>query len=240
MIQHKVLKIRNCSYCFKPKEKGTCISQLFKMKNRYIFFLLITFSFANAQNTKTLLDSALVKKEQLKFSEGIKLCEQVIALDSTLTEAYFYKAGFHTALINKRNAREDYANYKAAIVDYDKVIELNPKHAEAFFFRGGAHDAMGFLNDALLDYLNSTAIDENQPKVYNSIGVCYAKKGKADLALSYFEKATEFDPLYGKAYSNKGNVYDMKSDLKNACENWKKALELSYTGNQRRYEAKCK
>ncbi|QHI36847.1 Lipoprotein NlpI [Kordia antarctica] len=210
------------------------------MKKIYIFFLLAAFSFANAQTTKTLLDSALVKKEQLKFLEGIKLCEQAIALDSTLTEAYFYKAGFHTALINKRNAGEDYKNYKVAIADYDKVIELNPKHAEAFFFRGGAHDAMGFIDEALADYLNSTAIDENQPKVYNSIGVCYAKKGKIDLALSYFEKATEFDPLYGKAYSNKGNVYDMKRDLKNACKNWKKALELGYTGNQRRYDTKCK
>lgn len=210
------------------------------MKYISLFLFLGTFSFANAQTTKTLLDSALLKKEQLKFLEGIKLCEQAIAIDSTLTEAYYYKAGFYTALINKRNAREDYNNYKAAIADYDKVIKLNPEHAEAFFFRGGAHDAMGFLNEALLDYMNSTAIDENQPEVYNSIGVCYAKKGKIELALSYFEKAIKFDLNYAKAYSNIGNMYDMKRDLKNACENWKKSLELGYTGNQQRYEAKCK
>ena len=187
-----------------------------------------------------MLDSTLVKKEQLKFLEGIKLCEQAIAIDSMLTEAYFYKAGFHTALINKRNARADFNNYKVAISDYNKVIELNPKHAEAFFFRGGTHDAMGFINEAILDYMNSISLDENQPEVYNSIGVCYAKKGKVDLALNYFDKATSFHPTYAKAYSNKGNVYDMKRDLKNACENWKKALELGYRGNERGYQEKCK
>ncbi|WP_298510330.1 hypothetical protein [uncultured Kordia sp.] len=193
-----------------------------------------------AQTTKTLLDSALVKKEQLKFTEGIALCEQAIALDSTSIDAYFYKAGFHTALINKKNASADYQNYKAAIANYSKVIELDLKHAKAFFFRGGAHDAMGFIEDALVDYQQSIAIEVNQPEVYNSMGVCNAKKGNIDMAMSYFEKAIIFNPSYGKAYSNKGNIYDMKRDLKNACANWKKAIELGYTGNQRRYMAKCK
>lgn len=210
------------------------------MKHTYIIILLSVFSFANAQTTKELLDSVLVKKEQQKFLEGIKLCEQAIALDSTLVDAYFYKGGFHTALINKRNARGDYGNYKAAITAYDKVIKLEPKHIEAFFFRGGAHDAMGFLNEAILDYMNSITINENQPKVYNSMGVCYAKKGDVDLALRYFEKATEFDPSYAKAYANKGNVYDMKQNVVKACENWRKAMSLGYNGNENRYNSKCK
>ncbi len=210
------------------------------MKSIYLLLSLFIVSFANAQNTKSLLDDALVKKEQRKFAEGIKLCEQVIAIDSTLIDAYFYKAGFHTALINKQNATADYKNYKAAIADYSKVIELHPKHTKAFFYRGGAHDAMGFIDEALIDYKKSIETDEKQSEVYNSMGVCYAKKGNVDVALSYFEKAIDFNPKYGKAYANKGNVYDMKQDLKNACENWKKAIELGYTGNQRRYLAKCK
>jgi len=210
------------------------------MKYLYTLIFLSVFSFANAQTTKTLLDSALVKKEQLKFHEGIKLCEQAISLDSTLIDGYFYKAGFHTALINKQNAGEDYKNYKTAIANYTKVIALNPKDVKAFFYRGGTHDAMGFLNEALVDYTKSITVDENQPEVYNSMGVCHAKKGKIDMAMDYFEKAISYDESYGKAYSNKGNVYDMKGDVANACENWKKAIELGYTGNQRRYEAKCK
>jgi lipoprotein NlpI len=59
-----------------------------------------------------------------------------------------------------------------AITAYNKVVELEPKQVKAFFFRAGADDAMGFLNEAVLDYKNSVAIDENQPKVYNSIGAC--------------------------------------------------------------------
>lgn len=210
------------------------------MKYVYVFLFLNVFSFAEAQTTQALLDSALVKKEQLKFLEGIKLCEQAIAIDSTLTVAYFYKAGFHTALIRRKNAGEDYANYKAAIANYNKVIELQPKYAEALFFRGGAHDAMGFLDEALRDYMSSIELKPKQVEVYNSIGVCYAKKGKIMLALTHFNKAIEIDVKYAKAYSNKGNIYDMKRDLINACKNWKKAIDLGYTGNQARYESKCK
>ncbi len=210
------------------------------MKYIYVFLFISVFSFAKAQTTQTLLDSALVKKEQFKFLEGIKLCEQAIILDSTLTAAYFYKAGFHTALIKKRNAREDYTNYKAAIANYNKVIELQPKYAEAFFFRGGAHDAMGFLDEALRDYTNAIQINPKQAEVYNSMGVCYAKKGKIMLALTHFDKAIKIDTKYAKAYSNRGNIYDMKRDLVNACKNWKKAIDLGYTGSQTRYESKCK
>ncbi|WP_046756206.1 tetratricopeptide repeat protein [Kordia jejudonensis] len=210
------------------------------MKCISIFLFSTVFFFANAQTTQTLLAHVLVKKEQSKFLEGIQLCNQVITIDSTIADAYFYKAGFHTALIQRRNAKDDYANYKAAIANYTKVISLNPTHAEAFFFRGGAHDAMQFIDEALKDYQNSIDIDENQPKVYNSMGVCFAKKGKIMLALAYFDKAIALDSTYAKAYANRGNVYDMKQDLKNACKNWKTAIALGYLGNKRRYEVKCK
>ncbi len=228
------------SYCYVKYKSGILDAKYYDMKQLCIFLFLGIISFSNAQNTKSLLDEALVKKEQRKFAEGIKLCKQAIAIDSTLIDAYFYKAGFHTALINKQNAGADYKNYKAAIADYSKVIELQPTHDKAFFYRGGAHDAMGFIDDALKDYEKSVAIDEKQSEVYNSMGVCYAKKGRLDIAMSYFEKATIFNPSYGKAYANKGNVYDMKRDLKNACKNWEKAIKLGYTGNKRRFEAKCK
>jgi tetratricopeptide (TPR) repeat protein len=210
------------------------------MKYLSIIFAFSVFSIANAQTAQSFLDSALVKKEQLKFVEGIQLCEKAIAVDSTLIDAYFYKAGFHTALINRKSVRADFKNYKAAIANYSKVLELNPNHAIAYFYRGGAHDAMGFLDDAIVDYQKAISINANQPEVYNSLGVCHAKKRNIDLALSYFDKATIFNPTYAKAYANKGNVYDMKYDLNNACKNWKKAIDLGYTGNQRRYILKCK
>ena len=210
------------------------------MKSIYLILICTAFSVINAQTAQSFLDSALVKKAELKFTEGIEFCDQAIAKDSTLIDAYFYKAGFHTALINRKSAAVDFKNYKAAIANYSKAIALNPKHTQAFFFRGGAHDAMGFLDEAIIDYQQSISINANQPEVYNSLGVCNAKKGKIDIALSYFEKATIFNPSYAKAYSNKGNIYDMKRDLVNACKNWKKAIDLGYTGNQRRYESKCK
>lgn len=209
------------------------------MKRFCLLLIIFLHVFAHAQSAQELLDSALVKKEQLKFTEGIQLCEQAIALDSTLTKAYFYKAGFHTALIQKQDARADYKHYKTAVANYTKVISKEPKNVKAYLFRGGAHDAMGFLDAAILDYKYAISINNNQPEAYNSLGVCYAKKGNIDMAVSYLQKAITVNPSYAKAYANIGNVYDMKQDIKNACKNWKQALLLGYTGNKRRYEAKC-
>ncbi|WP_046746117.1 tetratricopeptide repeat protein [Kordia zhangzhouensis] len=210
------------------------------MKKIIFIVLLGFFSWITAQTPQMLLDSALLKKEQLKFDEGIKLCQKAIQLDSTLATAYFYKAGFHAALIKKQNARQDFQHYQAAIANYSKVITLNSTQAEAYFYRGGVHETMGFLNKALEDYSKSISVNENQPKVYNSIGVCYAKKGKLNLALYYFEKAILYDGKYAKAYFNKGNIHDMQQNPINACENWKKAIELGYVEHLRNYREKCK
>jgi hypothetical protein len=51
-----------------------------------VFFRV--FSLANTQTAKVLLDRALVKKEQQKFLEGIKLCDQAIVLDSILVRLW--------------------------------------------------------------------------------------------------------------------------------------------------------
>ncbi len=210
--------------------------------NTTILFVLILYTSVNlfAQNPKAFLDSALVKSSEGDYRSAIQFCDQAIQQNDTLKLAYFYRAGFYTALISKQNAMEDYQNYKSAIADYSKVIVLDNTNAEAFFYRGGVHSEMGFLEQAVNDYLTSVSINEKQPEVYNSLAVCKARLGNPQEALQYINIALELDNGYAKAYSNKGNIHDMLNQPKKACKNWKKAIELGYQGNMARYNTHCK
>ena len=49
-------------------------------------------------------------------------------------------------------------------------------------------------------------------------------------AISDFTKAIEINHNYGRAYGNRGIAKENIGDLKGACSDWKKAIELGVTG----------
>ena len=133
------------------------------------------------------------------MQSGISYCTKAIEFNDTMDLAYFYRAGIYVAMISKRDANADYENYKAAIADYTKVLELDGTNAEALFYRGGAHSEMGFLEPAIEDYLASISINENQPYVFNSLAVCYARTGSPGEAMKSINKDIELDEEYANA-----------------------------------------
>ena len=212
---------------------------------RYILLitsLLFLGSFAQAQNDLALvyLDSALLAKDAGDYQSGLAYCNESIALDSTQEKGYFYRAGFHVTLIAKVDAMADYGHYKGAVADYTKVLALNPKHAEACFMRGGAHSEMGFIDQAIEDYEASLVIDDQQPKVYNSLAVCFARYQDPAKGLAYSNQAIALDENYAKAYANRGNINDMLGNGAEACADWQRAIELGYFSAQRQYNLRCK
>lgn len=213
-------------------------AQISKFALPVILFLFVTLT-SPAQTYEYYLDMAAEKFAAGDTNSAIALCTEAIELDGAKKRAHFERAGYHVALINKIDASADYKNYQAAVTDYSKVLELDQTDAEALFYRGGAHSTIGFLAQAIEDYKASLLIDDNQPKVYNSLAVSTARMGDPNAALSYIKQAVQIDPNYAKAYSNMGNIYDMLGDAVQACNNWKKAIELGYNGNLNRVRSRC-
>lgn len=209
------------------------------MKLIFTIIILLLFFFAKGQTAQMYLDAALVKMTEKNYIAGIDYCTKAIKLNDTLKQAYFYRAGFYVALITKKNATTDYKNYKLAITDYSTVLKLDKNNAKAFFYRAGAHSEIGFLDQAIKDYLTSAMITKNQPKVHNSLAVCYAKKGNLTEALIHINKAIEYDNYYAKAYANKGNILDILKNRREACFNWEKAIILGYQSNKNPYYTNC-
>ena len=61
----------------------------------------------------------------------------------------------------------------------------------------------------------------------NEIGIIYAKAGKYDDAVKYFEDAKAADPHMAKAYNNLANIAYMRGDLPGAVKQYQQALEAA-------------
>ncbi|WP_166386911.1 CHAT domain-containing protein [Polaribacter sp. 11A2H] len=106
---------------------------------------------------------------------------------------------------------------------------------------------IGFYYYGILDldktiyYLNKSLVirqkifPKNHPKLalsYNSIGATYNKKGKFELAISYFKKALKINILHKKNkeissnYNNIGTIYTQTRKLNLALKYFKKSLEI--------------
>jgi len=155
-------------------------------------------------------------------------------LDSTKTDYYFDKglecynngdlsgAIFNWTLSIETDPTDPNAYYSRAIVknelytwklalkDYDKAIEIAPKFVSALINRGGLKDENGDYQGAISDYEIVLKLD---------------KLEKEEKAQTYF---------------NLGNTYLNMKEKSNACENWKKALELGEKDAIERIKEHCK
>ncbi len=54
-----------------------------------------------------------------------------------------------------------------------------------------------------------------QPAYYN-LGVVYSEMMEYDMALSFYEKAAMYRPMYAEAFCNMGVIYKNRADLDSA------------------------
>ncbi len=69
----------------------------------------------------------------------------------------------------------------------------------------------------------------NNPKLYNRLGIIYARYGEFENAVKNLKKAIDINPGYVAAINNMGNVYYLRGDYKNAYDQYKTAMK--YTEN---------
>jgi len=67
------------------------------------------------------------------------------------------------------------------------------------------------------------------PDFNNYLGIIYAKQGKKDLAMQYYQRVIEIDPGFKEVYGNLGDFYDMQMQYDSAIMNYTKLLQLDST-----------
>jgi len=81
-----------------------------------------------------------------------------------------------------------------------------PDRFVALVLRARAHEMSGHLQNAIVDLDGAIALDPNQPRVWNELGLLCADAGQADRAVTAFERATRLDAKYARAWNNLGNA----------------------------------
>ena len=97
--------------------------KLNKLKFIYILFFAVLYSFANANETNLLIDSANNAYAKSDYNKAIRLYESVITKGVEAPEIYF----------NLGNAYYKANNLAFAILNYERAVKLNPDNEDFNF-----------------------------------------------------------------------------------------------------------
>jgi tetratricopeptide (TPR) repeat protein len=106
--------------------------------------------------------------------------------------------------------------YPEAIDHFSAAIDMEPENSEAFFLRGRAH----YDCAAKLSVEATGQPPEAVPFLSEDV------TEQMELAVADYTTALDLDPLYARAYNNRGNARATLGDLEWAVEDYDRALEL--------------
>jgi tetratricopeptide (TPR) repeat protein len=205
----------------------------------------------DAAYLKLLADS---KHKQDKFSEAVKLYSKAIKYDDGNALLFFsrgaalvflaeYKealSDLNTAIKLQPDSAEMYYykgyclaelfRYNAAIQAYSKAISLKPDYAAAIYNRGAAKGELDRYEEGMADF--KTALDKDPELVDGQINLALSQLGmkEYETAIKGFDEVIKSrDNNLGKAYFYRGEAKYELGNKEEACNDYKKALNLGYT-----------
>ena len=143
------------------------------------------------------IEEATRLREQGKYEDAIKLCNEAIELNPNNYLAYLRRGNFYYRQ----------KQYERAIQDFDKAIQLNPNYSIAYNNRGLSYSDLKKYEIAIQDYNKAIQINSNYALAYYNRGTSYVYLKKYDLAIKDYSKAIQINPKYAEAYNNRGAVY---------------------------------
>jgi TolB-like protein/Tfp pilus assembly protein PilF len=119
----------------------------------------------------------------------------------------------------------------------EKYMQLHEKHIKKAFALDKSSSyvclVMAFLYDLKEDFNNaykffkkSLSANDNDPVAQQQFGLFLRRRGLADLALHYMNRAIELNPLVPYYYAARGNVHRHLGKFDKATMNFRKALEF--------------
>jgi tetratricopeptide (TPR) repeat protein len=138
---------------------------------------------------------------------------QVILLDSTSGEAYFWRGRAHEAL----------RGYEAALSDLDEAIRLNPQFAEAYYHRGLIQLHYRDLPNCLVDLQEANRL---QPSTHRLIRIAdlQSLSKQWDEALHTYTEALRLDQNCIEAYLGRAQIYRSQHNYKAAVTELEQVL----------------
>ncbi len=93
------------------------------------------------------------------------------------------------------------------VVIIDDGVTFTSDQSEKLFLLGREYSDSGKYDSATFYYYQALAIDSNNPRILNSIGVLENEKKNYSIAIKYFNKAISKDKNYFNSYLNLSLLY---------------------------------
>ncbi|MBN3033994.1 MAG: tetratricopeptide repeat protein [Bacteroidales bacterium] len=201
-------------------------------------------------NIEALLKYAELSIVFQSYDKSISYTDKVLSLDRLNPHAYYLKGIIHmemgdtaSAIVFLRKACDIDQDFTEAMlqlgilhtlrkevlaIDYFRnILNLYPAHEQARYHLAMFLQEKGQYEQAINQYL---AITEYYPELaypYYNIGyiqMVYLRD--FDQAIHYFTETVRLDPEFADAYYNRGFSYELKKDVVNSLDDYRRTLEL--------------
>lgn len=129
-------------------------------------------------------------------------------------------------------------NFSAAYVAFDKAVKLTPT-AKHYTKRAVCLMFLSQMEEALENFDQAIKVDPNYAEAYLFKGSIYQLMEDYNIAISFYSKAIKANPQYTDAYMMRGLLL-RTTDLKKACKDLKKAVDLGSQKAISPYQEICK
>ena len=146
------------------------------------------------------------------------------------------------AYYNRGDAEFHDLQYDEAILDFSKAIHSKKFSAlpETYFYRAISFIELNRFNLAMNDLDSAILLNKNYYFAFYNRAKLKNRLKNDTGAVSDFNKAIRYNPVFAEAYFKLANVQLEMNDNKDACYNWKKADSLGYDLAKQMLNNNCK
>ena len=223
--------------------------------NRSIVAITISFccffTVADAQDVKKLFNRGY-HYLSVDTDEAIRILGEVIDLDSTYAEAYYFRGIANYKLEKYYSSLSDFdkaiqfdpaldlvnvyrgfiyrklQEVDSALFYFNKYIESNPQDTSAYDFvlRGKLNYEAGELDAAIEDFQRALDMEPIKESYHYYKYVAYFDNKQFSKAINQIDQAIELNPNFYGYYYFKGNAYYQLEEYQKAVSEYSIALEL--------------
>ena len=143
-------------------------------------------------------------------------------LNDFLEENPYCEVAWHQ--LGKQYLKKDL--FKEALTAFDFAIISDDSFVGAYLEMGKVLEKLNKINQAIEQYEIVTKIDEPNPFALYRIACCHNKLGNIELAISYYNKTVEEDPIHDSAWMSLATSYYKQKDYLEAKNHLIKAIEI--------------
>ncbi|HTH57723.1 MAG TPA: tetratricopeptide repeat protein [Cyclobacteriaceae bacterium] len=127
-----------------------------------------------------------------------------------------------------------------AIADYSTSIHFDNTNPEVWMRRGLLKQKQKDLNGALTDFTQSIKLKDDNEKIWICRGNLMLELKRAKEAVEDFTIACTLKPEFGLAYFSRAIAHQRNGNLKDGCEDLKKAQSLNFPVDEKVKTSICK